>query len=325
MAEGTVAQRAGYHARRHTAERAIDRLVDEHGLQIAHFHFFATEFGTLMRIARESGLGIVTTFHGADVNERLVNPATRATVESIARQSDQVTVVSRTLQERLLHALPELESRVSLVPNVVPTSFANATDDEEPTRWPKWDVLLVGQLIHRKGGDILLDAMARVRRHIPDARVAFAGVGAFEPELRAQAARLGIESQVEFLGELPREAAIAAYRNSRVIAIPSRSEGLPLVLLEAQWLGIPVVGSAVDGLQEAIQHGENGLLVPPEDSDALAAAITLLLSDHDAYTAIGACARSRALERFAPQVMVRRFAKVYSRAYRLRSGVARPA
>jgi glycosyltransferase involved in cell wall biosynthesis len=325
MAVGSIAQRAGYHARRRTAERTMRRLIDDHDIRIAHFHFFAGEFDILMQLARKAGLGVVTTFHGADINERLANPATRPVVEAMARFSDQITVVSRTLRDRLIQALPDVGPRVSLIPNVVPTSFAHATENDNRATSPLWDVLLVGQLIHRKGGDVLLDAMSQVIHDVPQARVAFAGIGDMESALRAQARRLGIESHVDFLGELSRDATLDAYRNSRIVAIPSRSEGLPLVLLEAQWLGIPVVASAVDGLPESIVDGEDGLLVPSDDPNALARGIARLLSDDTRYAEIGACARQHAREVFAPRVMVRALSTVYADAFQARCSVARPA
>jgi len=324
MARGSFTQQLGYYARRRTAERTLRRLVAHHDIRIAHFHFFAQEFDLLMWLARDAGLAVVSTFHGSDINERLFNNATRAAVETMARLSDQITVVSSSLRDRLVTAVPEVESRVSVVPNVVPTSFAHATADDDRRESARWDVLLVGQLIHRKGGDVLLDAMSRVVRDIPNARVAFAGTGDMESQLRAEATRAGISSQVDFLGELSRDATLDAYRNSRIIAIPSRSEGLPLVLLEAQWLGIPVVASAVDGLAEAISDGENGLLVPSEDSAALAGAITHLLSDEAYSAAIGTCARRRARYVFAPEAMLRAVTHVYAEAHRSHTAMSRP-
>src|SRR5450432_2636455 len=135
-----------------------------------------------------------------------MDPATSFIVEEIVQASDHVTVVSQTLFDRLATAIPDVVSRLSLIHNGVPTSFARAAEkmvaaDAPPLRW---DVLLVGQLIPRKGGDVLLDALARVREELPMVRVAFAGSGTFEAELRAQVTRLDLGANVEFVGEITR-------------------------------------------------------------------------------------------------------------------------
>ncbi len=322
LSRGSIKLRTGYHVRRRVAERTLRRLVDDHGLRIAHFHFAAAEFDILIQLAREAGLGIVTTFHGADVNDFLVNSKMRPVVEEIARCSDRITVVSRSLRDRLLNAVPELAPRLTLVSNLVPTSFAsrNETPPSAPTT-PRWHILLVGHLIPRKGGDVLLDAIARVICTVPDVRVAFAGAGEFESTLRGQAARLGITGHVAFLGEISRDAIEDAYSQTLLLAIPSRSEGLPLVLLESQWMGVPVVASAVDGLPDAITDGENGLLVPPEDPEALALAIIRILTDDALRAKLGTCASRRARERFSPAITASAFQDIYAGAYRDRASM----
>jgi glycosyltransferase involved in cell wall biosynthesis len=314
FATGNIRQRLGYAIRRRVLKRTLHRLIRKHHIEVVHFHFAILGYDSMMRVARQAGLRVVTTFHGADVNTTLSDPAARGLVRKMALLSDHVTVVSRTLHERLLAEVPEVLDRVSLVHNVVPTGFARTVDvpkaGNEPT--VRHDILLVGQLIPRKGGDVLLSAFARVLEKLPRARVAFAGSGEFEAQLRLQAERLGIAGSVDFLGELSRAQLIDAYRETRVMVIPSRSEGLPLVLLEALWVGLPVVASAVDGLPEVIRDGENGLLVPSEDSDALAQALLRLLLDDQFRAALGTAARNDAHQRFAPAVMADKFAEVYT-------------
>ena len=273
-----------------------------------------------MDIARARGLAVVTTFHGSDVNVTLAHASTRAMVERMIVASDRVAVVSRTLYDRVVAAIPSARDRVMLVHNVVPASFARmAAAARASVVVPRWDALLVGQLIQRKGGDILIDAVARIARSRPGIRVALAGSGEFESQLRAQASALGVSANVEFVGELSRGELLAAYAASRTLVIPSRSEGLPLVLLEAQWMGIPTVASNVDGLPEAIADGENGLLFPPGDSTALAEALLSLLNNESLRAAMGARAAVLARDRFAPSVSVTEYQGVYAEAIRVRA------
>ncbi|MEO9250261.1 MAG: glycosyltransferase family 4 protein [Gemmatimonadaceae bacterium] len=316
FSKGSPKQRLGYVARYWVLTQTLRRLIRRYGIRVAHFHFAVPGFDTMMRAARNAGLSVVTTYHGADVNTTLSDPVTCHLVRDMTELSDHLTVVSRTLRERLLAEVPSVRDRTTLVHNVVPTSFASAataavTDGAVDV---KWDLLLVGQLILRKGGDVLLDALAHVVKRLPKVRLAFAGSGDLESSLVAQAKRLGLEGSVEFLGELSRSELLNAYRATRLLVIPSRSEGLPLVLLEALWMGLPVLASSVDGLPEVIRDGYNGLLVEPEDAATLAAAIVRVLTDDRLYAQMSKNARDSASQRFAPSVIAERFAEVYSLA-----------
>lgn len=278
-----------------------------------HFVYAIDGYADLALQAHELGLKVVTTFQGADVNSTLQNPSTRYMVDDIVARSDHVTVVSRTMYDRLTSAIPSVEPRLTLIHNAVPTTFAAAAEEVQAidVTTPQWDILLVGQLIYRKGGDVFLDALARVRKRIPDIRAGFAGIGDQEEELRAQVRRLDLESNVEFVGELSRESLTAAYRSSKLLVIASRSEGLPLVLLEALWLGVPVVATAVDGLPEVIVEDVNGMLVPPENAGALADALLRLLLDSDLRRRLGGQARASIADRFSPEAATEKYLEVY--------------
>lgn len=312
-AVGTPSQRAGYYMRSGIARRSLHRIVREQDVRIVHFSYAIEEYSVLARLAREIGLKVVTTFHGSDVNRTLEDPATRYVVEELVAASDQITAVSGTLADRLKTAIPGIAPRLSVIHNGVPTAFAAAADVPQAVNGPttRWEVLLAGQLIPRKGGDVLLDALARVREEIPTVRAAFAGSGRFETELRAQVVRLGLGSNVEFLGNLSRERLSAAYRATKVLVIPSRSEGLPLVLLEALWLGVPVVATAVDGLPEVVRENVNGLLVPPDNAKALADALRRVLLDTGLRQRLSGQARASIADRYSPEVTTAKYAEVY--------------
>lgn len=317
-AAGSLTRSVGYHIRATLARRCLRRLVRQYDARIIHFAFAIEGYSLLAQQARELGLKVVTTFHGADVNATLLDPATSHIVEEIVQASDHVTVVSQTLYDRLVAAIPSVVPRLSLIHNGVPTSFARAAEKMTAADAPtvRWDVLLVGQLIVRKGGDVLLDALVRVREQLPNVRVAFAGSGSFEPQLRAQVARLNLGANVDFVGEISRVNMSAAYRSTKVLAIPSRSEGLPLVLLEALWLGVPVVASAVDGLPEVVVDEVNGLLVPAEDPDALADALLRLLLDADLHDRLSAQARASIARLYSPEAITVKYLEVYDQLLR---------
>jgi glycosyltransferase involved in cell wall biosynthesis len=178
----------------------------------------------------------------------------------------------------------------------------------------------VGALVARKGHRALLDAMALVRQrqdHAADPaarsgriRCMIAGEGPLQAELANQARELGLQSGVQFLGQLaePRELLWA----SDMFVMPSFKEGLGVAALEAMACGLPIIVSAVGGLREVVEGGVSGILVPPANSEQLATAIVALAGSPDGRAAMGAAGRARVVERFSMQAMARKTAEVYA-------------
>ena len=141
----------------------------------------------------------------------------------------------------------------------------------------------VGQLIHRKGVDVAIDALARrARRGAAPVALRWFGDGPDRDALLARAERAGVGDQVVLVApsEVPTRIALFHAVAAADLAVqPSREEGLPLALVEAMALGVPVIASAVNGIPEVVEPGVSGLLVPPADVDALSAAIDRLLAE----------------------------------------------
>ena len=117
--------------------------------------------------------------------------------------------------------------------------------------------------------------------------------------LHALAAELGVADRVHVVGSVPRTDMPALIRSADVVVATPWYEPFGIVLLEAAACGRPLVGSAVGGLLDSVDDGRTGLLVPPRDPVALAAAVTALLADPGRRTAVGAAARARAEDRFS--------------------------
>jgi glycosyltransferase involved in cell wall biosynthesis len=150
-------------------------------------------------------------------------------------------------------------------------------------------VLYAGRLVDTKGVDVLLRSMKEVRRLLPKATLWIAGNGPWEGKLRALSEELGLAGAVEFLGHQDRASLVELHRKVDVLAAPALwPEPLPITVLEAMALGTPIVATAVGGHGDAVTDGENGRLVAPGDSRALAEALASVLADED---------RRRALER----------------------------
>ncbi len=152
---------------------------------------------------------------------------------------------------------------------------------------------VIGTLEPRKGQDVLLAALAL----LPAAEVAVKIAGrALDPAFVRQ---LPADPRVEFLGALEHAAAVGLLRAADFLVLPSRDETMPLVLLEAMSLGKPIVSTDVGGIAEWLRDGENGLLVPPGDPAALAAALRRLLGDSALRARLGRAARATFEEHFA--------------------------
>jgi glycosyltransferase involved in cell wall biosynthesis len=135
--------------------------------------------------------------------------------------------------------------------------------------------VFVGRLTEQKALPVLLEAIAAV----PEARLDILGDGPERPALDAAVAALGLGERVRFLGAVPRNRVLEHLAGARAAVLSSAWENLPHAAVEALAVGTPVVATAVGGVPEVVRDGSNGLLVPPNDASALAAALRKILVD----------------------------------------------
>ncbi len=212
-------------------------------------------------------------------------------------------VVSLTEADRARYAA--IQPRTEVIPN---TSSLRA---DAPSLPPAPTVLAVGRHVAQKGLDLLLSAWCSVASACPEARLRIVGDGALGPTLRAQAQALGIEGRVDWV--LPTARIEAEYRAAAVFVLPSRYEGMPLALLEAQALGVPAVAfDCPTGPREVIGP-DAGLLVPPGDVAGLANALIRLLKDPDLRARLAHAALARSRSHFDPQHRIARWKALVER------------
>jgi len=229
----------------------------------------------------------------------------------IAAGVDRYIAVSRALADQLCNDFGIPASKVLVVHNGIPFApFNRAANSllratlERRTAQPI--VLMVGRLDDKqKGQRYLIEAAAQV----PEAMFVLAGEGPDRAALEAQARALGVDNRVLFLGY--REDIPDLLACCDVFVLPSLFEGLPLSILEAMAAGKPVIASAIGGNDEVIAHGENGLLVPQADPDALAGAIRAVLSDPALARRLAEAGRARVQREFAVETMVESVTRVY--------------
>jgi glycosyltransferase involved in cell wall biosynthesis len=226
----------------------------------------------------------------------------RVTSRAVARHVGVGERTSREVEELL--RLPR--GSVQTIHNGVP----DVTVDARPRPVPGPIVGAVGRLEPQKGFDVLLRAL----RDVPAATAVVVGDGGERRTLRELSDRAGIADRVVWAdwSDEPR-----SYLPSfDVFALPSRFEGFPLALLEALLAETAVVAADVGSVPEAVLPGETGLLVPPEDPAALAAAIRQLLGDDELRRRLGASGRALVLSRFTASHMIRSFERLYDEILR---------
>lgn len=171
--------------------------------------------------------------------------------------------------------------------------------DQEPVPIPCAPRLVfVGRLSEHKAPGMLVEAAGRLHRDGVPFEITFAGDGELRPEIEAAIARGGLAGQVRVTG-FSDEAAVRKYiREARALVLPSFTEGLPVVLMEAFALGRPVVSTFISGIPELVEPGKSGWLVPAGSLDQLTAALREVLeAPVERLEAMGRVGRSRVLER----------------------------
>jgi glycosyltransferase involved in cell wall biosynthesis len=167
----------------------------------------------------------------------------------------------------------------------------------------------LGRLHAQKGLDIFFPAVSKLRAEFPELRVLVVGEGPDRSALERLAASLDLSAVVIFTGLRRDPAELLAALD--LLVLPSRFEGMPNVILEAMAAGKAVVAAAVGAVPELVQEGRTGLLVPPEDADALARAIRLLLKDPELRRRLGANGRARVETEFSLEKMIRLTEELY--------------
>ncbi|MGI8658804.1 MAG: glycosyltransferase family 4 protein [Candidatus Limnocylindria bacterium] len=305
-------------------DRAVADLTDwmrHHEVDLVHAHMYRAEvIGTRAAVEAETPV-IMATVHSS----RVRSPEDTALLASLTPRMDRLIVPSESI-ERKVRAEGRDGAPFAVIPNGVDLSRFAAPpppcgirrEFSIPADAPLIGV--VGRLESEKGQRHLIDAMPAILRASPDARLVVVGEGSEADALRSQAASLGAElrGRIVFTGRRSDVAAIIG--ELTVAVIPSLREAQGISILEAMARCRPVVASAVGGIPEVVTDGVDGLLVPPADSPALAAAVQRLLSDPDLRARIERAGYQTVAERFSIDAQVRRIQEVYDEEL-LRAGV----
>ncbi len=287
-------------------------LARQTGARVLHANSAApTQW--LLPVARTLRLPLLTHLHIAYLR--------RSRYALLLHQADSLVGVSQQVMHDLLRdGVPAGRTRV--IYNGIDfarLTAAPATDLRARLGVPA-DALAIGaagSLIHRKGFDVLIRAMATLDAQ-PAPHLLIAGDGPERARLHQLAQELGLAARVHWLGH--QDPIADLYRAADIVALASRADAFGLVLAEAGFYARPVVATGIGGIPEVVLHGETGLLVPPDDVPALAQALARLAGDAALRAALGDAARRRVQTVFSAQRMAEEFQTEYERLASLPPG-----
>jgi glycosyltransferase involved in cell wall biosynthesis len=249
------------------------------GADHIHAHFAHGPATCASMVSRLSGVPYSFTAHARDIFEygdkRLVRDKVAAAKSVIA--------ISEHGERRVIDLAGErLADRVHLVHNGIDlTRFPRRLT--EPSGQPQ--VLCVARLVEKKGQDTLLRAVAMLGRRGRTVECELIGDGPLRADLERTAAWLGIADRVRFSGSVDAAGVLAAYQKATMFVLPCQvdangdQDGLPVSLVEAMAVGVPVISTRISGIPELVTDGVSGLLVEPRDAQALADAMARVIDD----------------------------------------------
>lgn len=290
--------------------RKLARLVRQQQYQVIHAHT-PRSLWIAGRVADATGAPLVYHVHspaGLDSTRRVANFVNAWLERRVARRAAKLIAVAPGVRQYMLER-GFTAQQVVCVPNGVPTRDVSPRAATPTT----WTLGMFALFRPRKGIETLLEALARLRGAGHD--VCLRAVGPFEtPDYEAEihklATHLQLNDAIAWTGFVDDVASELAQVDLSVL--PSLfGEGLPMVVLESMAAGTPVVASQVDGPATAIDHGREGLLVPPGDAEAFAATIADLIAGRHDYVAMSQAAQQRHAREFSAEAMAAGVAEVY--------------
>ncbi|ANT60171.1 colanic acid biosynthesis glycosyltransferase WcaL [Salipiger sp. CCB-MM3] len=259
------------------------------GVQHLHNHIAKASCTVAMLASELSGIPYSFTIHGPDI---FFEPH-HWRIDEKTRRAQFVACISAYCRAQLMCFADAADwPKLRIVHcGIDPERYAPAAQSGQ-------SLLFVGRLAGVKGVPVLLRALADLAPRHPDLRLRLIGDGPERGALERKAAELGLTQRVEFLGYRSQAEVAEALSAADIFVLPSFAEGVPVVLMEAMAAQLPVVTTRIAGVPELVEHGASGLLVPPGEAGALAAALDSLLSDPDARRRMGAAGRAKVIAEF---------------------------
>jgi len=299
----------------------VNAIVRERNISTVFFGA-AAPLGLLSRGLRKAGVQqIVALTHGHEVWWSKVWPFTLA-MRSISRHVDHLTYLGEYTRSAIAQSITkEAATRmVKIAPGIDTDHFSPVDASQlrsELGLTEKKVIVSVGRLVHRKGQDVLIEAMPAIIKEVPEAHILMIGEGPYRSYLENRVKALGLQERVTFIGRLQYADLPRYICAGDLFVMPSRSrlaglevEGLGIVYLEASACGLPVIAGISGGAPDAVLEGETGLVVDGRRKADVAAAVVELLLDSDRSKAMGIRGRQWIIKEWRWEIWSSRFAQL---------------
>jgi glycosyltransferase involved in cell wall biosynthesis len=270
-----------------------------HAHVAAHGSFWRK--ASFLTLARIFGVPTILHLHASQVRdfyERDCGHVQRRIVKHVLQNASTVIVLSRRLQMYVGTIAPS--ARTVTIHNFVDNARIEAEAKRTSVGRSSTLLLFLGEIGQRKGINDLIRALPEISRSIPDVRLVAGGSGDIEV-VRRSAWELGIEKHVSLPGYVSGPEKFRLLAEAAIYVLPSYNEGVPISILEAMSVGLPIVTTPVGGIPDVIRDGEEGFLVAPGSIDQLAHRIIELLSNEDLRYRMGENARRRLRTEYSPE------------------------
>lgn len=272
------------------------KLIKKRKYNIIHVHLFPADiFAALASLFLPKDIVWIFSEHSV-YNRRRTFKIFKILDNFTYSRYSKIICVSKQVEFALISWMPSVKGKTNILPNAIPIpKFLN------PCPVKTYDILFVGRLIHAKGVDILLKAIKILKnKYSRNLKIAIVGEGSLKENLNNLAVEFGVNGEVEFLGV--RKDIEELMVSSKIFVLPSRWEGFGIVIIEAMSNMLPVIATNVGGIPELIENGKEGILVPPENSKALARTINSLLENEELREKLSQAAYKKVREKYSIDV-----------------------
>jgi glycosyltransferase involved in cell wall biosynthesis len=254
-------------------------------------------------------LPLVVTLQGNDVQKfPKRSRLQRMVFERLLKEADFITACSSSLLDQAREFVPEIEEKSLPIPNGIDLdefSLKEAYQSRRPY------LFALGRLEHKKGFDLLIKAFKPVLQRFPQLDLILAGDGPERDRLIKLINQLDLKERVKLPGRVNRKEVVKLFNGCQLFVLSSRSEGLPVVSLEAMAASKAILATKVDGVPEVVIDGENGVLIEPENVNELYKGISYLMGQERLREEMGKRGRQLVVERYSWPKLVERYLDVY--------------
>lgn len=272
------------------------KLIKKRKYNIIHVHLFPADiFAALASLFLPKDIVWIFSEHN-DYNRRRSYKFCKILDGFTYSRYSKIICVSKQVEFALLNWIPLNKRKTKVIPNAIPIpKFLN------PYPVKTYDILFVGRLTKQKGVEILLKAIEILKnKYSRNLKIAIVGDGELKENLNNLTVELGVDKEVEFLGI--RKDIEELMVSSKIFVLPSRWEGFGIVIIEAMSTMLPVIATNIGGIPELIENGKEGILVPPENSKALARTINSLLENEELREKLSQAAYKKVREKYSIDV-----------------------